>query len=641
MAVVPMKYVSILGPINMFESFVLKHVINSNVELEPSFKSLNIRGLIPFEEDQTFNLLQKRMRILNERIKSKVRLYEKDKIESVILDEFDMEASCSYIDSLEKRFDQYKDVMASLSTEIQEREQIIKQIAPISGLDVDIDELFHFSYMKFRFGSMPKENLMKQRDYLDQLDVVYVPVSEESDHIWLSYFMPAQISPIIDNVFSALGFERIRISDQVKGLPKLAIEKMTSEINLLKQKVNLEESEINLYMENERENFILLFNRVLYRDKINELKSLSAHTKEIFFIVGWLPYADYKRFVKEVEPMDEIIFSSEDPDYVTTSTPPTIMKNSKFFKPFETFVTLYGLPSAREMDPTKFVMLTYIFMFGFMFGDVGQGLIIGLIGLYLYAFKKQVAMGILFYLGISSTIFGFLYGSVFGSENIINPLFISPLHDKASINTILVISAVYGVVIILVTIIANIINCFRLRNWGRMIFDKNGIAGLMFYGGIVVCVLISLAAGKIVITTVAIIVVVVIPVILLFFREPLENILRHKEHIMPHGKGMYFVEAAFELFETALNFFSGTLSFLRVGAFALNHAGLSLAVWTLYSMMSGFGGIIVVIIGNIVTIVLEGLIVGIQCLRLEYYEMFGRFYTGEGHEFKPVRVTDE
>jgi len=148
-------------------------------------------------------------------------------------------------------------------------------------------------------------------------------------------------------------------------------------------------------------------------------------------------------------------------------------------------------------------------------------------------------------------------------------------------------------------------------------------------------------AGHVVFGTAALIVVVIIPLVMLIFREPLENIIRHRSHIMPEEKGMYFVESFFDIFETVLNFLSGTLSFLRVGAFALNHAGLSLAIWTLVRMSSTVGGVIVAIIGNALTIVLEGLIVGIQCLRLEYYELFGRFYTGDGHEFRPVTVTED
>ncbi|HOL84664.1 MAG TPA: V-type ATPase 116kDa subunit family protein [Thermoclostridium caenicola] len=636
-----MKYISIMGPLQMFDGFVLEHIINKDIQIEPSYKAIHMHGLIPFEEDPTYDQLKKRMQILNERIGARVETFAQDSLTKEILEDFDLEETRAYIESLEKRFDQYRSAMASLKTEIQEREQIMKQIQPIAGLNVDIHEMFRFSFMKFRFGSMPKENLEKKKDYLDELDVIYVPVSGEEDIVWLSYFMPTQVGPVIDIVFSALGFERIRISDQVQGVPRVALEKLSAEVRSLREQMEHEEKALRDFIEKERARFSVLYSKVLYRAKINEVRSLAAYIGETFVLVGWMPYREYAAFEKKMESIDNLILSSEDPEYVKTSTPPTLIKNRGVFKPFESFVTLYGLPSTKELDPTKLLALTYILMFGFMFGDVGQGLVIALGGAYLYFFRKMAATAMLIYLGISSAIFGFLYGSVFGNEEIIKPFFISPLHDKDSIMSILLISAVYGVFIILIAIITNIINSYRARNWGRMIFDKNGIAGLMFYGGVIVCVILSLLTGQVVITAAVVVIVVVIPMLMLVFREPLENLIRRRDHIMPREKGMYFVESFFEIFETVLNFFSGTLSFLRVGAFALNHAGLSLAVWTLAKMMSGVGSIIVAIIGNLLTIALEGLIVGIQCLRLEYYEMFGRFYSGEGYEFKPVRVTDD
>jgi len=641
MAVVPMKYINVMGPVQIFDRFVLEHVINKDIQIEPSYKTIRTHGLIPFEDDPTYDRLKKRMRILNERIGAKAEPFDQDSLVREVLEDFDPDETLSYIETLEKRFDEHKSAMAHLKTEIQEREQIIKQIHPVSELEVDINEMFSFSFMKFRFGSMPRENLEKKKNYLDSLDVIYVPVSEEDDIVWLSYFMPAQVAPVIDNVFSALGFERVRISDQVHGVPRIALEKLSGEVIELKNEMEHEESELKSFMERERTRFSKLYSKVLYRAKINEIRSLAAHIGDTFVLVGWLPRKDYPAFENKIGSIDKIVLSSEDPQYVVTSKPPTLIRNKGIFKPFESFVTLYGLPSAREVDPTKLLTLTYILMFGFMFGDVGQGLVIALVGAYAYFARKMSFAGILMWLGASSTIFGFLYGSVFGSEELIKPIFISPLHDKDSIMNILIISAVYGAFVILVSIAANIINSYRARDWGRVLFDKNGIAGLLFYGGIIVCTVISLLAGRVVITTAAVVVVVIIPMLMLVFREPLENLIKRRDHIMPREKGMYFVESAFEIFETLLNFFSGTLSFLRVGAFALNHAGLSLAVWSLAGMMSGFGGIIVVIIGNLLTIVLEGLIVGIQCLRLEYYEMFGRFYGGEGNEFKPVRVTEE
>lgn len=641
MAVVQMKYINIMGPVEMFDRFVLEHIINKNVQLEPALKTIRTSGLIPFEEDQTYDRLKKRMRILNEKMGAKVETFDEGSIIREVLDDFNYDETLAFVEKLEKRFEQNRSVMESLRTEIQQREQIIRQIKPVLNLEVDIHELFNFSFMKFRFGSMPRENLEKKREYLDQLDVIYVPVSEEDDVVWLSYFMPAQVAPVIDNVFSALGFERVRISGKVYGKPKLAMQKLTCEIEELKKKMEQEESDLTSFIEEQRERFSKLYSIVLYRAKINEVKSLAAYIGNTFVLVGWMPEGDFREFEKTVKFIDGIILSSEEPQYVKNSTPPTLIKNRGIFRNFQSFVTLYGLPSAKELDPTKLLTITYVLMYGFMFGDVGQGLVIALGGAYAYFVKKMAFAGLLMWLGVSSTFFGFMYGSVFGSEDILPALFVNPLHNRDSIMTILIISVIYGAFIIVVSIVANIINSFRARDWGRMIFDKNGIAGLLFYGGVIVCVVVSLLAGHVVFGTAALIVVVIIPLVMLIFREPLENIIRHRSHIMPEEKGMYFVESFFDIFETVLNFLSGTLSFLRVGAFALNHAGLSLAIWTLVRMSSTVGGVIVAIIGNALTIVLEGLIVGIQCLRLEYYELFGRFYTGDGHEFRPVTVTED
>ncbi len=641
MAIEPMKYISILGPLDMYNEFVLKYVINSNVQLEPSFKALNVPGFMPFDEDTSLDNFRKRMRILNEKYDVRIMQYDAKTIEDELLKPLDTSALEAFVAEIEDQLADNRRRIELYKADIQEREQIIKQVLPLAGLEIDIDEMFHFAFMKFRFGFIPKENYHKQKSYLDELDVVVVPASEENENLWLSYFMPASLSPVIDNVFAALGFERVRISDQVKGMPKMTIERLQDEIKDLEQKISQEDTSCIQFLEDRKERFESWYHKVLYLTKINEIKMMSSHTKETFFLAGWIPYQYYKEYNKKVESMENLIVSSEDPENVVNATPPTVMKNNRFFKPFEALVTMYGLPSAKELDPTPLMAITYMLMFGFMFGDVGQGAVIALVGLYLFKWKKAALGGVMMYVGMSSTVFGFVYGSVFGNEELLHPLWISPLHGKDTINTLLYVAVGYGVFIILVTIIANMINNIRMKKWGKLLFDKNGLAGLLFYGGLAVLLVIFLKTGQFVMSGIVIVIVVILPAVLIFFKEPFENLIMRRNHILPHEKGIYFVEAGFDLFETVLSFFSSTISFARVGAFALNHAGLSLAVWTLYNMMSGAGGIVIVIIGNLVTIGLEGLIVAIQCMRLEYYEMFGRFYIGEGQEFKPVRVTNE
>ena len=99
---------------------------------------------------------------------------------------------------------------------------------------------------------------------------------------------------------------------------------------------------------------------------------------------------------------------------------------------------------------------------------------------------------------------------------------------------------------------------------------------------------------------------------------------------------MYFVQSFFELFEVMLSYLSNTLSFVRIGAFAVSHAAMMEVVLMLAGAEAGGNpNWIVIVLGNAFVCLMEGLIVGIQVLRLEYYEMFSRFYKGNGRAFQP------
>ena len=129
--------------------------------------------------------------------------------------------------------------------------------------------------------------------------------------------------------------------------------------------------------------------------------------------------------------------------------------------------------------------------------------------------------------------------------------------------------------------------------------------------------------------------------LLMLFKEPLSNKLAHNDKLYRESPANYYVEEGFGVIETLLSMLSNTISFLRVGAFALNHAGLYIAFATLAGMMStSWGNLAVLILGNIVIIALEGLIVFIQALRLEYYELFTKYYRGDGIEYIPVQIKD-
>ena len=289
---------------------------------------------------------------------------------------------------------------------------------------------------------------------------------------------------------------------------------------------------------------------------------------------------------------------------------------------------MYGIPNYTEMDPTWFVALTAFIMFGFMFGDIGHGLVVTIVGLILA--KRKSSLGpVLTAGGISSIIFGFLYGSIFGKEDIIKGILLSPMDN---ITNMLIAGIATGAVLIIIAMIFNIKNGIKNKDTGKIFFDKNGLAGLIFYTTILVLIVGFLLKEKMIISLAISTILILIPLILILFKEKLENLIKKDKNNVK----VPIVEKIFELIEMLLSMASNTISFVRLAAFAINHVGLCMAVYILADMFSGAGSIAVAIIGNIIVIALEGLIVAIQVLRLEYYELFSRFYTGDGKEYIPI-----
>ncbi len=180
----------------------------------------------------------------------------------------------------------------------------------------------------------------------------------------------------------------------------------------------------------------------------------------------------------------------------------------------------------------------------------------------------------------------------------------------------------------------NIITGFKKKDCERAIFGNNGIAGLIFYVSILVAGVSTIALGKNLFTPAYVIVLIVIPVLCMFLRIPLSNLIHRKAEHHKESIGEFIAGNFFEVFEYMLSYVTNTLSFLRIGGFVLSHAGMMLVVMTLANGTS----IPVIILGNIFVMGLEGLLVTIQVLRLEFYEMFSRFYDGDGRAFKPVCV---
>lgn len=309
------------------------------------------------------------------------------------------------------------------------------------------------------------------------------------------------------------------------------------------------------------------------------------------------------------------------------------------------FVEMYGIPSYDDFDPTPFVAYTYTILFGMMFGDLGHGISLIVFSYIIYKWKHMQLAEVGMRIGVASCFFGVLFGSVFGNETLLNPFFkaVFGLKDKPIdvfgnqfVLPILGVGVILGIGFIITCMCINIYLQIKHKDYGELCFSQNGIAGLVFYIALIGGLIVKFALGVKVFTIPYILILLILPLCLIFFKEPLKNKMKHEE-LYPDGVGTYVMDTSFEMFEILLSFLTNTISYLRVSGFVFSHAGMMLAVSVLMTLAGGVGGFIVAVIGNILVMFMEGMIVGIQVLRLELYEMFSRYFVGDGIAFKTMR----
>lgn len=520
---------------------------------------------------------------------------------------------------------------SELLTSIHESEQIISQLEHLESSNIPIDKLVDFEYFRFRFGRLPRESYESIKMYSSDLeDMIFFPSFIDRQEVWGMYFVLKSRASRIDALFNSLSFERVRISERAHGMPAQEIESFRLEISSFKTELSELELKMTAYSSERQQKLREYSERILGLNRIFELRKRTAFIKGAFFIVGWVPASQAHSLSSKLEQIDSVSCTIEKPTASDKQTPPTILKNNSIFRPFEDFVRMYGMPSYNEMDPTPFVALTYFLFFGMMFGDVGQGLVLLLVGSLMWFIKRLNLGRVIATVGVSSTIFGFFYGSVFGFEDIIHGF--NPMEN---INTTLFAAVGIGIVTIVLVMILNISNGIRQRDIRKIVLSPNGLAGLLLYIAAVIVAMGMFDLIGSVMPPWVLFTIIAIMLALLFLAHPLASLLERRKDWMPENKFEFLLESFFELFEVILSFLTNTISFIRIGAFALSHVGMMTVVFLLAETASGQNPIIL-IIGNIFVIGFEGLIVGIQVLRLEFYELFGRFFDGDGHVIEPI-----
>lgn len=628
MAIAKMMLLNIDFSQEQYDDVLLKLIEQDNLHPEQASKFVDsVHGLSVLNRENPYADLLSRMTEASEKYGFKL---EEVDVESNVMNVIKAD---SFFCDIAEQADNYYRVKTELEKMIEENQDAIVQLNHVAGMDVDFDDLFSCKYLQVRFGRVPINNVDKLQYYEGQ-PFFFKRFHDDYQYTWCMYVTTPEKSPEIDSIFSSLYFERIFIPEFVHGTPELAIAEIQEEADAATEMVKDLNNSINqLFEENKRE-LNLIYTIALHLNKTYDAQKYVTVLGGKSTIHGFAPKKEVNKIKADFESIPGVTVHVRPANGDSRLTPPTKLKNGWFSKPFGMFVEMYGVPAYNDVDPTPFVAITYTLLFGVMFGDVGQGLLLSLVGYIAYKkFKMQLgAVG--FRLGFSSALFGVVFGSVFGYEEWIPPL-IHPMSSDTTM-TLLIGAISIGIVLTIISMFINIYTNIKKKNYGEALFSQNGVSGLVFYGSILVLALLTVL-GIPAFNMVTVLVFIVFPLILIFLKEALIRRLFENEKMFPEGFGAFFVEAFFELFEVILTFIANTMSYLRVGGFVLSHAGMMLVVYTLAGMVGGIGYWIVIVIGNIFVMCLEGLIVGIQVLRLEFYEMFSRYYEGNGIAFRTAK----
>ena len=544
-----------------------------------------------------------------------------------------------FLDDLFLDIDRIDAVKKELTKMIEENDEAIITLNHVEGSNIDFDQLFGTQYLKIRFGKLPLNNEGKL-EYYETLPFVYKAFQRDDKYVWCMYMTTPTDAPEADTVFTSLYFEKIHIPEFVHGSCELAEKEIQNESDSAKQYSQDLQNRIDKTISENMEELTRIYSVAKKLNSVYAMQKYIVKLGDKLNVHGFVPKNDLDNFKNTFESIDgvklEVLPATSD----VRLEPPTRLKNSWFARPFRMFVEMYGVPRYNDVDPTLLVAISYTLLFGIMFGDLGQGIILSLVGLVAEKKFNLKLGGVGVRLGISSAIFGVFFGSFFGNEEILSEYFkgFSFFNAMSPENTMTLLMAAIGlgIVLILISMTFSIVLNFKKKNIGEAILSQNGLCGVTFYVAVIVAAL-GMLTGQHFVNIFYILILIVLPLILMFLKEPLIRKLEEHGEMFPNGFGAFFVEGFFELFEVVLSFITNTMSFLRVGGFVLSHAGMMLVVYTLAEMVGGFGEIIVLILGNVFVMCLEGLIVGIQVLRLEFYEMFSRYYEGNGIPFKTIK----
>jgi V/A-type H+/Na+-transporting ATPase subunit I len=523
---------------------------------------------------------------------------------------------------------------------------LLDQISGYQDVDLPLDELGKFAFLHFAIGSLPGKNLEKLRATTEE-NVVLLPLRVQGERQPIVAVTSRKGRFAMETTLQQAGFRHEQPPVGEGGDVKTLIEESRAERGRLAAELEQVRNQQQRFAAQAAPELALLEHAVRQEQAILQAEQHFPHTETAVLVTGWVPAEQAEVLVEQLKHAtgERCVIHLENPDRVPVDEIPVLLRQPRWLRPFGALVTGYGLPGYRDLEPTLLVAVSYMLMFGIMFGDVGHGGVLalgGLAAMLICRDQKKRDYGLLVLMaGIASVLFGAVYGSYFGIPALHHyGLWHDPLHDPVRL---MVAAMAVGVLMISLGVVLNIVNAFRRGEVLHGVLDKFGLVGVVFYWGSLVLIVKYSTLSELGLAGLVLVLVVVLPLLAMTLKEPLQYVLSKRAGHQPHANnlGMAFIESAIEAFEATLSYLANTISFVRLAAYAMSHAAILMATFAVAEALAptpGIGDVLYVIIavfGNLVALILEGVVVAVQVLRLEYYEFFGKFFSGSGLPFRP------
>ena len=618
---------------------------------------LGLESLVPStwqEKAANYSTLERRIQTIMQTLGLEERQRSSSDFEEIV----ELEAVRPAVDRIEGEVKSTGDQLSAEKKRLELLESQLRQIEPIAHVNMDVGALNKSSHLHSILGVMPAAQLSRLETSLARVPHVFFTLKEDSQKpvVWL--LGPRGNSDVLDRAAKSAYLNPLTLPEEFTGTPEEISAKTRKAIEETKQKTFELESQLKKLAGTRKAELQTLWWEVHVSRLMADAIVRFGQLRHTYVVVGWVPTAEMPGLAERLKAVSKEILIETIPTERSGhhSNVPVALTNNKWLKPLQNLITTYGRPSYGELDPTLLVAFSFPILYGAMFGDLGQGIVIMLVG---YLSHKKIFMKglsslglLLVYCGFFAAVFGALYGSIFGFEGHsieqylnfkFEPLWLSPLEN---ILTILGFAIDAGIVILLLSYLLGLFNMIRARDWAHFWFGHTGVVAIGFYLSFL-----TILNGLLGTTPIAPKIAVAISQLPLpfniltpvfafgvMFSGLFRNIAEGHRPLIEGGIAMYLVASFMDLFESVISMLSNTLSFVRVGAFAVAHAGLSLAFFSLAGEEPTIGFWITLLIGNIFIIGFEGLIVYIQTMRLHYYEILGKFFHGGGMRFEPLRL---